>query len=154
MFDESKATVIDKNGQLKLIAKRRDNLYFIEGEPPDSCRQVVSESDKQTAFSSSTDIWHQRMAHLNLHDMDLCGPMRVVLNVGSRYFITFTDDQSRWTEVRFIKNKHQALEEFKSYKTFVEKQHGVKIKAIQPDNGKEFVNREFNDFLKSVGIQR
>lgn len=90
---------------------------------------------------------------MELIHTDLCGPMRVCSNGGSKYFITFTDDRSRWTEIRFIKHKNEALKEFQAFKAFVEKQHGAQIKAVQSDNGLEFVNREFDDYLKSQGIQ-
>lgn len=80
--------------------------------------------------------------------------MRISSNGGSKYFITFTDDCTRWTEVRFIGSKDQALEEFKAFKAFVEKQHDVKIKAIQSDNGREYVNKEFDEYLKKHRIQR
>jgi len=56
--------------------------------------------------------------------------------------------------VRFIAHKSQALEEFKAYKIFVEKQHGMKIKALQSDNGREYVNQEFDEYLKSEGIKK
>jgi len=72
---------------------------------------------------------------LVLIHIDICGLMRVQPNGGSKYFITFTDNCSRWTEMRFIAHKSQALEEFKAYKIFVEQQHGMKIKALQSDMG-------------------
>lgn len=43
---------------------------------------------------------------------------------------------------------------FKSFKSFVENQTGRKIKCLQSDNGKEYINREFDDFLKKSGIGR
>lgn len=57
-------------------------------------------------------------------------------------------------EVRFIKNKNQALDEFKSFKALIENRHDKKIKALQSDNGGEFINKEFDEYLKSQGIQR
>ena len=41
---------------------------------------------------------------------------------------------------------------FKEFKIFVEKQTGRNIKSIQTDNGREYVNREFDEFLKKNGI--
>ncbi|KMQ89436.1 retrotransposon unclassified [Lasius niger] len=80
--------------------------------------------------------------------------MRVSSNGESKYFITFTDDCTRWTEVRLIKSKDQALEEFKAFKALVEKQHDAKIKTIQSDNGREYINKEFDEYLKEQGIRR
>lgn len=75
----------------------------------------------------------RKTTKLKLIHTDICDPMRVISNGGSKYsmcvtsnggskyLITFTDDCTRWTEVRFIKSKDQALEEFKAYKALVEK---------------------------------
>lgn len=85
---------------------------------------------------------------------DVCGPTRVASHSGSRYVITFTDDYSRWTEVRFMKSKGEAFQMFREYKALVEKQHGLKIKCVRSDNGREYENRAFDDFLKFEGIRR
>lgn len=95
----------------------------------------------------STDI-------LDIIHTDLCGPMRTESRGKARYFITFTDDRSRWTMVYFLRNKSDALQIFKEFKIYVENQTGRKIKQLQSDNGKEFCNKEFDDFLKKEGIGR
>ena len=91
---------------------------------------------------------------LEIVHSDLCGPMRVESNGKARYFVTFIDDQSRWCEVRLLKRKDEVFGAFKEYKAFVETQTGRKIKHLQSDNGKEYRNKEFDDFLKSNGIGR
>lgn len=91
---------------------------------------------------------------LELIHTDVCGPIRVASHSGARYVITFTDDYSRWTEVRFMKAKSEAFQTFREFKAFVEKQHGQKIKCVRSDNGREYDNAAFNEFLKSEGIRR
>jgi len=69
----------------------------------------------------------------NLGDLihsDICGPMRVISNGKSRYFMTFIDDHSGWCKVRFIEHKNQALKEFENFRARVETQQGKKIKVI------------------------
>lgn len=85
---------------------------------------------------------------------DVCGPMRVASNGRKLYFVTFIDDFSGWCEVRFIMHKNEVLNEFKSYRALVETQLGKRIKCIQSDNGLEYVNREFDEFLQEQGITR
>lgn len=46
------------------------------------------------------------------------------------------------------------LECFKKYKTRVETEAGRKLKFFQTDNGREFYNNEFNDYLSQHGIQQ
>lgn len=91
---------------------------------------------------------------LELIHSDVCEPMRVESIGKSRYFVTFIDDYSRWCTVRMIKSKSEVFNEFKNYKALVENRTGRKIKCLQTDNGKEFVNQEFNNFLKKNGIER
>lgn len=90
---------------------------------------------------------------LDLIHSDLCGPMSVNSIDGAQYFLTFIDDYSRKMEVYFLKNKNKVLNYFKIFKAFVEKQSGYKIKAIRTDNGKEYVNSNFKELLRSEGIR-
>nr|GEX19720.1 hypothetical protein [Tanacetum cinerariifolium] len=54
---------------------------------------------------------------------------------GVSYFITFTDDYSRYVYVYLLKRKHEVFETFKVFKSEVENQLGKTIKAIRSDRG-------------------
>jgi len=79
--------------------------------------------------------------------------MRTLSNGEAKYFVTFIDDCTRWCEVRFMKSKNEVLKKFRSYKARMENEHRTKIKSIQSDNGREYVNLEFEEFLKTNGIE-
>lgn len=49
---------------------------------------------------------------LELVHTDICGPMKVKLIGGSRFFLTFIDDKSRRTFIYFLKRKSEVLEKF------------------------------------------
>lgn len=89
---------------------------------------------------------------LHIVHTDLCGPMENRSIGGSRYFMLFIDDFSRMTYIYFLKTKDEALTCFQQYKAEVENQLNRSIKILRSDNGKEFCNKRFNDFLKSHGI--
>ncbi|KAL0811972.1 hypothetical protein ABMA28_009370 [Loxostege sticticalis] len=72
---------------------------------------------------------------------------------GARYFLTFIDDFSRKVCVFTLKSKSECLNKFKEYKCLVENQLNVKIKTLRTDNGTEYTNKEFADFLRSSGIK-
>jgi len=72
---------------------------------------------------------------------------------GSYYFITFTDDYSRYCRTYFLKSKSEALEKFKYFKVSMETESGMKIKALRADRGGEYLSHEFTSFLKRYGIQ-
>ena len=91
---------------------------------------------------------------LELVHADLCGPMSVESLGGSRYFLLFTDDYSRMSWVYFLKYKSETFENFKKFKSFVEKQSGCQIKTLRTDRGGEFTSKEFNNFCEVCGIHR
>lgn len=73
---------------------------------------------------------------------------------GSRYFVTFTDDYSRWCSVLVIAQKSDVFDCFKKWRVNVEKQTGCLIKALRSDNGGEYVSNIFKAFLEEHGIQQ
>jgi len=91
---------------------------------------------------------------LELVHTDICGPMNVKSFGNARYFATFIDDKTRYVEVVFLKSRSDILEEFKKYQLRVAKETGRKITKLRSDNAKEYVSKEFNDYLESQGIRR
>lgn len=91
---------------------------------------------------------------LEIIHSDVCGLMRHASASRKEYFVTFTDDNSRWCEVYFIKNKSGVLSKFKEYNMMAEKQSCHQIKALQSNNGTKFCNREFDTSLKEHRIVR
>ena len=87
---------------------------------------------------------------LQLVHTDVCGPMQTKSFGGSRYFITFTDDYSRCCKAYFMKEKSEALEEFKAA---AGKESGQSIKALRADRGGEYVSEGFKCYLKKHGIR-
>ena len=85
--------------------------------------------------------------------MDLCGPIQVPSADGFKYFITFTDEYSRYSWVAFLQSKHAVFETFRNFQALVETQTQRKIRGIRSDNGTEFNNQEFIAYLKNAGIQ-
>lgn len=76
---------------------------------------------------------------------------------GSKYFVTFIDDFSRYTEVIMLRKRFDVLEAFKNYKRRVENQFqitGRQIKKLRTDNGKEYLSNEFKKFLEEESIAR
>nr|GEV34531.1 hypothetical protein [Tanacetum cinerariifolium] len=89
---------------------------------------------------------------LGLIHTDVCGPFRIVSRQGSSYFVTFTDDFSRYGYVYLLKHKHEVFQTFKVFKKEVENQLGKTIKSLPSDHGGEYMSQEFLDHLKEHGI--
>nr|GFA65987.1 zinc finger, CCHC-type [Tanacetum cinerariifolium] len=82
----------------------------------------------------------------------VCGPLRHVSKKGASYFLTFTDDFSRYGYVYLLKHKHKVFENFKVFKSEVELQLEKKIKALHSDRGGEYLSQDFKDYLSKNGI--
>ncbi|KAM2728531.1 hypothetical protein EV1_000013 [Malus domestica] len=89
---------------------------------------------------------------LGLIHTDVCGPMSTTSRGGFSYYITFTDDHSRFGYVYLMKYKSESFERFKEFKNEVEKQTGKQIKILRSDRGGEYLSNEFLDYLKECGI--
>ncbi|GKB33010.1 retrotransposon protein, putative, ty1-copia subclass [Tanacetum coccineum] len=89
---------------------------------------------------------------LGLIHTDVCGPFRIVSRQGASYFVTFTDDFSRYGYVYLLKHKHEVFETFKVFQKEVENQLRKTIKLLHSDRGGEYMSQEFLDHLKEHGI--
>ena len=66
----------------------------------------------------------------------------------------FIDDFSRMGWVCFLKEKSEALNKFKYFKTLVENEKETKIECLILENGGEFASKEFDLFCETHGIKR
>jgi transposase InsO family protein len=85
---------------------------------------------------------------------DLWGPSPVNSLGGRRYYITFTDDATRYTHVDILRTKDEALDAYKTFAAWAQTQFGVKIKALRSDRGGEFTGHKFTKFLQEEGTER
>ncbi|GJU12494.1 retrotransposon protein, putative, ty1-copia subclass, partial [Tanacetum coccineum] len=83
---------------------------------------------------------------------DVCGPFRTVSRQGASYFVTFTDEFSRYGYVYLLKHKHEVFETFKVFQKEVENQLGKTIKSLRSDHRGEYMSQEFLDHLKEHRI--
>ena len=58
---------------------------------------------------------------LGLVHTDVCGPMSSTARGGFQYFITFTDDLSRYRDIYLMRNKSESFENFKEFQNEVQK---------------------------------
>ncbi|KAL0355662.1 UNVERIFIED_CONTAM: hypothetical protein Sradi_4013100 [Sesamum radiatum] len=89
---------------------------------------------------------------LDLVHTDVCGLLSTSARGGFSYFITFTDDRSRYGYVYLTRYKSEAFGRFKKYRLEVENQTSRKINALRSDRGGEYLSGEFIDYLKENGI--
>ncbi|TYK03217.1 uncharacterized protein E5676_scaffold298G00290 [Cucumis melo var. makuwa] len=86
--------------------------------------------------------------HELLH-LDLMGPMQIESLGGKKYVLVVVDDYSRFTWVRFLKGKSDAVKICISLCLNLQREKGKKIIRIRSDHGKEFDNEDLNNFCQS-----
>ncbi|GBO34976.1 Retrovirus-related Pol polyprotein from transposon TNT 1-94 [Araneus ventricosus] len=85
--------------------------------------------------------------------MDLWGPAPVNSLGGSKYFLSIIDDFSRKIDVFTLKSKSEVFSIFKEYLSRVQRELGRKLKSVRTDNGMEFCHKDFETFLRNLGIR-
>ena len=99
------------------------------------------------------DNTYRAVSKLQLIHTDVCGPMHNESLNGSKYFLLFIDDFSRYCWVYFLKSKVDVFAEFVKFKAAVELETGNKLKTLTSDNGGEYTSRQFEAYLAKEGIK-
>nr|GEX47386.1 retrotransposon protein, putative, Ty1-copia subclass [Tanacetum cinerariifolium] len=89
---------------------------------------------------------------LGLINTDICGPFKIMSRQGANYFVTFTDDFSRYGYVYLLKHIHEVFETFKVFQKEVENQLGKTIKSLRSNRGGKYMSQEFLDHLNEHKI--
>ena len=103
----------------------------------------------KTSFSGTTE---RAIDLLEIIHTDVCGPMSVKTRSGYRYFLTFTDDLSRYGYIYLMEHKSEIFEKFKEFQSEVENHRNTKIKFLRSDHRGEYLSYEFGLHLKQCGI--
>uniref|UniRef100_A0A2N9E312 Integrase catalytic domain-containing protein n=1 Tax=Fagus sylvatica TaxID=28930 RepID=A0A2N9E312_FAGSY len=103
----------------------------------------------QLPFNDSVSITTRP---LELVHTDVWGPAPVTSCNGTRYYVSFIDDFTRFTWFFPLKYKSQVLDSFKHFKSTMENILDCKIKLLRSDCGGEYSKSEFQSFCSSAGI--
>jgi len=87
---------------------------------------------------------------LQLIHTDICGPITPITLGGYRYFITFTDDFSRYGWIYLLHEKSESLDSLKEFKAAVELKFDTQVKCIHSDRGGEFYGR-YDEIGRNAG---
>lgn len=113
----------------------------------------VCEEGKSHRQPFPTQQTRRALRRLELVYTDIYGPMHTNSLNGSKYFLLFIDDFSRYAWVYFMKQKTEVFDWFVKFKAMVENEVGEKIKVLRSDNGAEYVSNQFQCFLQKHGVQ-
>ncbi|GJV83552.1 retrotransposon protein, putative, ty1-copia subclass [Tanacetum coccineum] len=124
-------------------------LRSTDDESFDQCVSCLSDKMTRKSFPHHPE---RVTSLLGIIHTDVWSPLRHVSRQGANYFVTFTDDYSRYGYVYLLKHKHEVFETFKVFKNEVENQLGKVIKTLRSDGGGEYISQKFKDYLKACGI--
>ena len=190
--------VIQKGSMVIATGTLNGSLYFV------NTKKV--QKPKESAFITSLQLWHERMAHVDKRGItqmarrgivnglkleshgstplcegclkgkshkspipkvrtsqralamldrvhsDVCGPIEIPSLGGSRYFVTFIDENSNWVTVFLMKRKAEVVGCFLEYEKYAERQTGRKIRVLRSDRGGEYLSNNLTSYFKHQGI--
>jgi transposase InsO family protein len=85
--------------------------------------------------------------------MDVCGPIRKEGASSDKVYIAaFIDDESDMSFAYLMDKKNQVTECLSALIPFMERQTGNKLKCMQSDGGKEYVNNTIKNYCQENGI--
>jgi hypothetical protein len=70
------------------------------------------------------------------------GPLAVQSLIGKKNFVTFIDQNSRYTWIYFLRHKLDVKSVLRDFWNLVETQFSTKIKKFKSDNGGKYVNKD------------
>ena len=89
---------------------------------------------------------------LQIVHSDVWGPTPISSLFGYSYYVVFIDDFTRYTWFFLLKQKSELFVVFKHFQNLVETQYFAKIKILKSDNGREYLNSQFQQFCSESGI--
>ncbi|KAJ9552302.1 hypothetical protein OSB04_016347 [Centaurea solstitialis] len=124
-------------------------LGSFDFRPFNNCESCLSGKMTKQPFNKDNERANELLGIIHTN---VCGPFSHEARGGYRYFITFTDDFSKYGYVYLIRHKSEAFERFKEFLNEVQNQLDRKIKFLRSDRGGEYLSQEFDNHLMECGI--
>jgi transposase InsO family protein len=111
---------------------------------------TASQTAKQPtlSFNKSTSIL---ASPFDLVHSDVWGPAPTPTMGGSRYFVIFIDDYSRFTWIYMMKNRHKLPQIYINFSKMIQTQFSKVIKVFRRDNAMEYRDSKLLSFLSEQG---
>eukprot|EP00794_Sanderia_malayensis_P006404 gene6404-biopygen4733 len=137
---------------LKLLEKSMvDELVFNSKESIHSCEICAKGKQRCEPFPKKSQSQTTQLLELVHSDV---GIVNVNSVGGSRYYVTFIGDFSRYTVVHFLKKKSEVLDKFKEFVAVMENLTKKKVRTFRTDNGGEYISAALQQFCSNHGIRR
>ncbi|GJZ96611.1 retrovirus-related pol polyprotein from transposon TNT 1-94 [Tanacetum coccineum] len=147
MMASSPICLLSKASKTKswLWHRRLPKLKFEKDHLCSAC--AMGKSKKKPHKPKSEDTNQEKLYLLH---MDLCGPMRVASVNGKKYILVIVDDYSRFTWVKFLRSKDEALDFIIKFLKMIQLRLKVLVRRIRTNKGTEFVNQTLHEYYEKV----
>ena len=85
---------------------------------------------------------------------NLWGPSPIQTGGHSCYYVSFTDDYMRYTQLYLQKAKSDMFDSYQAFEAWLLTQFNTKVKHLRSDHSGEYLSAEFTKYLKSKGTER
>ena len=104
---------------------------------------------KQASKPVPNEIQTKAQKALELVYSDILGPFEVAGLNGSKYAVTFIDEYTKYSVVKYMSNKSQVLYKFKEYVA-----EAGTSQRLRTDNGAEYTAKQFKDYCRVSKIEQ
>ena len=113
------------------------------------CSHCLAGKMHQLPFPKSVSITSKP---LEIVHSDVWGPAPITSNNGTRFYVIFVDDFTRFTWFFPLHHKSQVLSSFMHFKSTMENLLSCTLKILRTDCGGEYSKHEFQNFCSSTGV--
>jgi Reverse transcriptase (RNA-dependent DNA polymerase) len=132
---------------IRLMEKQ--GLKILECDCSDDCESCMKGKHSRKPFpKSATPVENV----LDCVTSDVCGPIQVESLGRKKYFVTFNDVYSGFTEVQLMRCKSEVPEKAIEFIEKMKTQVGKKPKILRSDRAKEYTCEKLQSYLKKEGI--
>jgi hypothetical protein len=141
------------------VAKRLVEKGFVTGialdlssGEPTFCESCVHAKSKRKPVPQSREGERATEYGGEVHS-DLWGPAPVESLGGKRYYVTFTDDQTRHTHLYLLREKSETFDAYRRFEAWANTHMSALIKILRSDRGGEYLSDEFISHLEEKGTR-
>jgi hypothetical protein len=134
----------------KLLVKKGivEGIHLDETQSVCTCTSCEFAKTSRKAIKREHVAEHAKSFGDEVH-LDLWGPAPVTTKGGKEYYVSFTNDHTRFTLLYLQRTKDQTFESCKKYWTWTKTQRNTtEIKVLHSDRGGEYLSGEFNEYLE------
>jgi hypothetical protein len=125
---------------MKISEKQKDDHDFVCGH----CQKARHSKHPFKSYGIRTS------APFEIIYSDICGPFPTSHD-GSKYFVTFTDDFTRFTRTFRLKSRDEIYEVYKKFRSMVKAHFNCVIKTFVSDNAGEYASAKLQDQFDEDG---